>query len=114
MVLVEAESLKAEQLEALRDARAMQPVFNHRGDLIIVLPEVRVEKSRKAKTEELNRWIKEAGDAIQVEGTLDRRLTLRPTSGEAEDALEIANRLHRDVSPELAQARFIRVVQRHD
>jgi hypothetical protein len=83
-------------------------------DLVVVLPEVRVEESRHEQREKLEAWLKGAEKMLSASGIGTVRLTLRPASGRGEDALHIANELHERIGPELAQARFVRVVARPD
>ncbi len=115
VALAEAASVPAPALAELRERGALHPVLRFGADLVVVLPEVRVEESRPEKIRELRRWLDGARTRIRCSGTLEGgRLEIRPASGRGQDALEIANELHERVDPELAQARFIRVVRRPD
>jgi hypothetical protein len=100
------------QLGAAAAAKPTYPVYRAQGATLVVLPEVRVEESRAAQRAELDRWLAAHGESVAVVSRDDDRVVLRPVSGSGEDALAIANDLAEEVGPELAQARFIRVVPR--
>ncbi len=101
-------------LEALRAAHVVQPVYRCADAMLVALPEVRVEESRPERLQRLRDWLKSQGPRIEVSESENGRLTLRPSSGDAEEALEIANALQEEITPELAEARFIRSVARPD
>jgi hypothetical protein len=82
--------------------------------MLVALPEVRVEESRPEQLQRLRDWLKSQGRRIEVSESGNGRLTLRPSSGDAEEALEIANALQEEITPELAEARFIRSVASPD
>jgi len=88
------------------------PVYRSGGAIVVALPEVRVEESRRSYWTKLQKWLVEHGDVIEVVSSDDERVVLRPASGSGRDALSIANNLAETVHPEMAQARFIRVVPR--
>jgi hypothetical protein len=81
---------------------------------LIALPEVRVEESSSQRRRALLRWIREHGDVAQVVEDNGERIVLRPTSGQGADAITLANQLCEQIGPELAQARFVRVVEHFD
>lgn len=111
--LAETESLPKDVVDELGRQNALLPVLRFGTDLVVVLPEVRVEESRPEKVRALERWAETAKGRVHCEGAFeDGRVALRPTSGRGEDALAIANELHERLAPELAQARFVRVVRR--
>jgi hypothetical protein len=78
------------------------------------LPEVRVEESSPERQQAVHRWLRQ--HARDVETVEDRggRIVLRPTSGRGQDALALANDLTEQVGPEMAQPRFLRIVDRFD
>jgi hypothetical protein len=88
------------------------PVYRSQGAIVVALPEVRVEESRKAHWAKLDQWLAEHGDDVTVVSRDDDRVVLKPVSGSGVDALTIANDLAKEVGPEMAQARFIRVTPR--
>ena len=101
-------------LDALHAARALQPVYRCADAMMVALPEVRVEETRPDRLQRLRDWLKSRGPRIEVAESEGGRLTLRPSSGDAEEALEIANALQEEITPELAEARFIRSVASPD
>jgi hypothetical protein len=88
------------------------PVFRSHGAIVVALPEVRVEESRKSHQAKLRKWLAEHRDDVMVVCRGDDRVVLKPVSGSGQDALAIANDLAEHVGPEMAQARFIRVTAR--
>jgi hypothetical protein len=101
-------------LEPLRAARAVQRVYRSADAVLVALPEVRVEERRPEKLKLLRAWLDSRRHRIEVSETEGGRLTLRPASGDAVEALEIANALQEEISPEIAQARFIRTIESPD
>jgi hypothetical protein len=101
-------------LEPLRAARAVQVVYRSADAVLVALPEVRVEERRPEKLRRLRAWIESRRQQIEVSETEDGRLTLRPASGDAVEALEIANALQEEITPELAETRFIRSIESPD
>ena len=104
----------ASLLDALRAAHAVQPVYRSADAVLVALPEVRVEESRPECLRRLHAWLDARGGTIEVSEPEAGRLTLRPSSGDAEEALAIANALQEEITPELAEARFIRSVASPD
>ena len=101
-------------LAALRAAHAVQPVYRSDDAMMVALPEVRVEESRPETLRRLHDWLASRRQSIEVSEPEAGRLTLRPYSGDAVEALEIANALEEEIRPELAEARFIRSVASPD
>jgi len=101
-------------LTALRAARAVQTVYRSADSVMVALPEVRVEESRPETLRRLRAWLDSRRQRIEVSETEGGRLTLRPASGDGVEALEIANALQEEITPELAEARFIRSIESPD
>jgi hypothetical protein len=95
---------------ALEAAGATHPVYRSQGALVVVLPEVRVEETRGAQRKHLTDWLASHAHETVVTSRSADRLVLEPKSGQGGDALTLANELTEQVGPELAQARFLRVV----
>ena len=122
-ILADARSLRGKyvlarvpssQLDALRAAHVLQPVYRSDDVMMVGLPEVRVEESRPEKLRRLRAWLHSRRQRIEVSETVQGQLTLRPASGDAREALEIANELQEEITPELAEARFIRSIPAPD
>jgi hypothetical protein len=112
LVLVQRDALSSRQLDTLTKESAIQPVFRAAGVRLVVLPEVRVEDSSPERQQAVHRWLRQhTRDAEIVEDRGDR-IVLRPTSGCGQDALALANHLSEQVGPEMAQPRFLRIVDR--
>jgi len=114
LVLVRRKALSTRQFDALVRQGAIHPVFRAEGAMLVALPEVRVEDSSPERRRAVHRWLRQhAGDTEIVEDQGDR-IVLRPASGCGQDALALANHLTEQVGPEMAQPRFLRIVDRFD
>ena len=114
LVLVRRDALSSRQLDALAKQGAIHPVFHAEGAMLVALPEVRVEESSPQRREVLHHWLRQhIRDAEIVEDRGDR-IVLRPTTGRGQDALTLANHLTEQVGPEMAQPRFLRIVERFE
>jgi hypothetical protein len=90
---------------------ALQPVYEAGdGSQIIVLPEVRVETTDRSKARKLDQLASDFDAAITE--PREGRYVITPLSRRGADALDLANRVTEQVGPEVAQARFVRVVPR--
>lgn len=112
VLLVRGESLDPDTESVLEEAGALQPVYRAEGAIIVLLPEVRVEESRPDGQQRLEEWIRSHSEQALVQSRQEGRIVLEPASGHGEDALAMANALAEQVRPEMAQARFLRVVPR--
>jgi hypothetical protein len=102
-----------EVVKALEEAGVTHPVFRSYGAVVVVLPEVRVEEGRGgAKQKHLADWLASHSKDALVKSRAEGRVVLEPTSGYGGDALALANQLAEQVGPEMAQARFLRIVPR--
>lgn len=100
-------------LRAIAKTCVLHPVFRSHGAILVVLPEVRVEESRgAAKQRRLKEWLETHAANAVIKSQDDGCFTIELTSGYGGDALALANALAEEVNPEMAQAHFVRVVQR--
>ena len=114
MFLVRRDALTGPQLDSLAKQGAVQPVFHAEGAMLVALPEVRLEESSPERRQAVHRWLrKHARDAEVVEDRGDR-IVLRPTRARGQDALALANQLTEQVGPEMAQPRFLRIIDPAD
>jgi len=111
LILVKRQAIPAKQLDALTLHGAVHPVFRAEGAMMIALPEVRVEESSTQLQRALHRWIRQHGDLAELVEDNGTQMLLRPTSGHGVDAIALANHLTEQIGPEMAQARFLRVVE---
>jgi hypothetical protein len=94
---------------AAATARGVHPVYRTEdGSLVAVLPQVRVESGDPRTLDAVSASLTHAHVAERT----DERLVLEPDSGRGDDALTLANELAETASPDVAQARFVRVVPR--
>jgi hypothetical protein len=110
VVIVPRTAIPSERREAWEEVGALLPVYAQDDALIVVLPEVRIEGTDASQVPAIKQWLKDArreAEVIEEQGT---RVTLRPRSGRAADALQIANEVEEHVHPALSQARFLRIV----
>ena len=95
----------------LEQRGALQPVYEYLDALIVILPEIRVEETRRDQRARLDTWIeKHRGEADVSEA--DDRIVLTPKSGHGGDALRLANEIHEQVEPEMVQTRMLRIVSK--
>jgi hypothetical protein len=110
--LVRREALSPGLEAVLKEAGVLQPVFRAQEAIMVALPEVRIEESRSTRKDRLEEWIKSHSEQALVRSQGQGRIVLEPVSGHGEDALAMANALTEEVEPEVAQARFLRVLPR--
>jgi porphobilinogen deaminase len=108
---VKRQLLTPKQLDALTRVGAAHPVFQSQGAILIALPEVRVEESSSQRRRALLRWIREHAEVAEIVDNTGEKIALRPTSGQGADAITLANQLVEQIGPELAQPRFLRVIE---
>jgi hypothetical protein len=111
LILVQRKAIPAKQLDALTLHGAVHPVFRADGAMMIALPEVRVEESSTQRQRAVHRWVRQHGDLAELVADNGTQILLRPTSGHGIDAITLANHLTEQIGPEMAQARFLRVVE---
>lgn len=110
--LVDRKDLGDAHRRVADEQAAKYPVFRAQGAILVALPVVRVEESRQDKREQLQSWLNQHGNDVEIVSQDDDRVVLKPVSGSGEDALTLANALAEQVAPEMAQAQFIRVTPR--
>jgi hypothetical protein len=111
LVLVKRQAIPAKPLDALTLQGAVHPVFRAEGAFLIALPEVRVEEPSTQRQRAVHRWVRQHGDEAELVEDNGEQMLLRPTSGRGTDAITLANHLTEQIGPEMAQARFVRVVE---
>lgn len=107
--LFERGSLPPDLLAELESRAAVQTVFRHGGTLLVALPEVRVELP-EAQRGQLDSMARVGPIRSEVEDAGAGSVVMRPLSGRGVDALQLANAVHERLHPELAQARFLRMI----
>jgi hypothetical protein len=114
LLLVRRDALSDRQLDALARRGAVHPVFHSEGAMLVALPEVRVEEPSPERRRALHRWLHLHANDTEIVNETGGRIVLRPASGGGRDALDLANHLTEEVGPEMAQPRFLRVVERFE
>jgi hypothetical protein len=109
VVIVPWSAIPDERRELLEGDGALLPVYEQNGALVVVLPEVRVEGTDPGQVPAIKAWLDAAEHDAELVEERGTRVTLRPRSGRAADALRIANEVGEEVRPALSQARFLRV-----
>lgn len=104
-----------EELTRTERAPGVHPVFLATdGTLLAALPEVRVESQDPARLDQVRKMIDDEALPVTVKSEGKGRMVLEPKSHRGADALSLANKLSEGVRLDVAQARFLRVVQRPD
>jgi hypothetical protein len=109
MAIVDRAALGDELHDRLRAAGALQPVYRSGAALVVPMPEVRVELEGDQRRAALDA-IDAAHVAAEVTEETPERLSLRPTSGSGDDALDLANFIHEHAHPAAASVRMLQVV----
>src|SRR5262245_21286224 len=65
-------------VKELGESKSKYPVFRAHGAIVVALPEVRVEESRKAHWAKLDKWLAEHGDDVTMVSRDDHRVVLKP------------------------------------
>ena len=101
--------LDKQQVDSLREAGALLPVFRRDRAILVALPEVRVEFDDAKERKAVKALLSVTADVSVTQDESDV-LVVRPSSGDAADALALANRIHEDARPAAASVRFIQFV----
>lgn len=109
LLVVQCTALPPHVLERLQQAKAVHPVFHRGSTVVVALPEVRVEFDGSRQRKLVMNALPKAPKHTIVEDTADR-LVVAPASGNAEDALDLANRIHEQVKSASAAPRFVQFV----
>lgn len=110
VVLSEKSSLSDKVLDALHGAGALRPVFRHDQAVLVALPEVRVEYDDLTQRNAVKKLVaSDFHDAAITEETEDR-LILKPRSGDARDALKMANEIFEHAHPAASSVRFVQFI----
>jgi hypothetical protein len=110
VLLVRSACLDARQLHDLRKAGALLPVFRRDRAILVALPEVRVEFDDAKERKAVKALLAGKADGVSVTQDDSDLLVLRPSSGDADDALTLANQIHEDAGPAASSVRFIQFV----
>lgn len=110
--IVEKSAVTAGAMAKLAAAHAARPVYRSGPNLVVLLPEVRVELDDGAQHAAAMQVIERAGAAAWVTDDTPERITLTVPSGDGEEALALANRIYEQAKPGASTARMVQVVAR--
>lgn len=112
VVLAERARVDGERLAGLRKAGALRPVFRHGHNLMVALPEIRVEVDNARQRKAVHDALSGVPHAVVVSSESAETLVLSPTSGASDDALDVANYLYEHAKPAASSVRFVQVMPR--
>jgi hypothetical protein len=112
LLLLPRSALSATEARDLEQAGALRPVFRQQQVTLVPFPEVRVELDSLRQRQHVQSLLDERGEAVAVAEDHGDTMILKPTSGNALDALHLANELHEQAHPAAASIRFVQVVPR--
>lgn len=111
VVVVDRASMGKGAIASLRDAGALRPVYRHDRAMVVPLPEVRVEFDTPQQRRSVMELLK--GSQLpphDVAESSEDRLVVRPTSGDGDDALTLANTIYERARPAASSVRFVQFV----
>ena len=114
VVLSKKSSLSSKVLDALHSAGALRPVFRHNQAVLVALPEVRVEYDDLTQRNAVKGLLASDFQDAAISDDSDDRLTLKPRSGDAWDALKMANEIFERARPAASSVRFVQFVPKPD
>ena len=103
-------SLPDEQIASLRRKGSLLPVFRRDRVILVALPEVRVEFDDAQERNAVKALLASTAVKVSVTQDVDDLLVLRPSSGNADEALRLANRIYECAKPAASSIRFIQFV----
>ncbi|MFN3240677.1 MAG: hypothetical protein ACE37K_04105 [Planctomycetota bacterium] len=109
VAVVPAGGLVDQDRASLEAGDALLPIFEDRGDLLVVLPELRIEPGAD-KGADVERWLEGHRQELQSFAEQRGRWIVRPKL--ASGALHLANEAQEQLSVDAAQARMLRIVKR--
>jgi hypothetical protein len=110
LVLSVRSSLGDTVLDALHVAGALRPVFRHDQAVLVALPEVRVEYDDLAQRDAVKKLLASNFHDAAISEETDDRLILKPRSGDARDALKMANEIFEHAHPAASSVRFVQFI----
>ena len=110
VVLSQKSSLGDKVLDALHGAGALRPVFRLDQAVLVALPEVRVEYDDLTQRNAVKKLLASDFHDAAISEETDDRLTLKPRSGDARDALKMANKIFEHAHPAASSVRFVQFI----
>jgi len=109
MVVINRASLSDDATARLSATGVAQPVYRYGNALVVFLPEVRVELDVGQSAAVADAAAASTVPSIVTDSSAER-LSLRPRSGSAEDALDLANFIYESARPAAATVRMLQIV----
>jgi len=110
VLLAPRTALGDRQVASLRKANALLPVFRSDRAILVALPEARVEFDDAKERKAVKALLAKKGQAVSVTQDESEMLVVRPSSGNADEALALANEIYEQARPAAASVRFIQFV----
>ncbi len=110
VVLSEKSSLGDNLLDSLHGAGALRPVFRHNQAVLVALPEVRVEYDDLTQRNAVKKLLASDFHDAAISEETDDRMILTPRSGDARDALKMANKIFENAHPAASSVRFVQFI----
>lgn len=107
LVLSQRSSLGDKAFDALLGAGALRPVYRHDQAVLVALPEVRVEYDDPTQRNAVKKLLASDFHDAAISEETDDRLVLKPRSGDARDALRMANEIYEHAHPAASSVRFV-------
>lgn len=109
MIFVERADCDDDLCTRLSAAGAAREAYRSGRALVVLMPEVRLEIDEGRDGDAL-RAVEASGVPAEITDEGSGRMTLRPRSGKGEDALDLANYLHKHLRPAASSVRMLQVV----
>lgn len=110
VVLSEKSALGDKVLDALHGAGALRPVFRHDKAVLVALPEVRVEYDDLTQRNAVKKLLARDFHNAAISEETEDRLIVKPRSGDARDALTMANEIYEQAHPAASSVRFVQFI----
>jgi hypothetical protein len=113
MAMYDRSALRTDVLERLQAAGAVSQVYRSGTSFVVLMPEVRVELDA-GQDSAAREAVLASTVASDVTDSTPERISLRPQSGSAEDALDLANFIYERARPAASSVRMLHVVPKSD
>jgi hypothetical protein len=112
LLVAERSAIDPGELAQLKEAGALRPVFRKESTMLVPMAEVRIEFDDAEQRAAIEKVLANPKHALFVAEEGRDLMVLRPVSGDAMDALEIANDVFERAHPAAASVRFVQIVER--
>ena len=112
VVLAARSALGEKALADLHNVGALRPVFRRDQAVLVALPEIRVEYDDPTQRNAVKNFLASGRHDVSISEETDDRLVLKPRSGDAGDALKMANEIFEHAHPAASSVRFVQFVSK--